>query len=437
MKTRISIISITLSLLVSGFLAADSLKLNDGKVLEGKILKEDETSYTMKIEIQPGIFSEESIKKADVVPGSVEKTTAADYAFEKISGLVPSRDRLVAAEYREMIDGQVKPFIDAFEGSKHVPPAEEMVVLLEEEYKKAAAGGLKLDGKWITPEDRVADAYELDARMSYDDFNSAAEAGKFVQAFRGFESFEKSFTGSGHYEKSVEFAKTLLRTYQTKVKTDLDLIGEKQKQRALELTFLEPAERKIGEDKIARRASSYAKLLKRERASGTKWLTLEGYHKGPMEDTLRAIDGMTRRLEVLDLSKIELIDPVYKQALAAISDGNSEKARELLAKLTNMGLPASYITVLEEPLPTEDTETPTPTPAPDASDPTPDAPSTPDKPTSDTTDDPALDEAMDEGSEEAAAVPEGGLNITAILMIVIGLVLVIAVVAVFAGGKKK
>ena len=49
----------------------------------------------MKIEIQPGIFAEESIKKADVVPGSVEKTTAADYAFEKISGLVPSRDRLV------------------------------------------------------------------------------------------------------------------------------------------------------------------------------------------------------------------------------------------------------------------------------------------------------------------------------------------------------
>ena len=43
---------------------------------------------------------------------------------------------------------------------------------------------------------------------------------------------------------------------------------------------------------------------------------------------------------------------------------------------------------------------------------------------------------MDDGPEEAA-VPEGGLNITAILMIVIGLVLVIAVVAVFAGGKKK
>ena len=276
-----------------------------------------------------------------------------------------------------MIDGQVKPFIEAFEGSKHVPPAEEMVVLLEEEYKKAAAGGLKLDGKWITPEVRIADAYELDARMSYDDFNSAAEASKFVQAFREFESFEGSFTGSGgHYEKSVEFAKTLLRAYQTQGEDRFGSDRRKAKEACSGAYLFGTG----GETNRRRQDRATSFLIRKavEKENGPverSGSLLRNITRAPWKKLCGPSTGMTRRLEVLDLSKIEPIDPIYKQALAAVSGGNPEKARELLAKLTSMGLPASYITVLEEPLPTEDTETPTPPPGSGGSDPAPESPS--------------------------------------------------------------
>jgi hypothetical protein len=445
MKFRIQPLVFLVSLAMSGLVCADTITLKDGTVLDGQVLKEEVDSYLVSVQVTATIKEERNIAKADIE--SIVKTSPADEAFEAISALVPTPDRLTAADYDRMINKQAKAFLEAFPNSRHKAKTNEIIGTLEKEREVVAQGGLKLDGKWISPADRLANAYELDARMTYDDALAAAEAGRFVQALRSLETLNADFKGSEYYEKGIEFSKRVLHAYGPGVAADLKRVPDRIVDREKELATLPANQRDAALAEIKKKEAIYAALIKREKESGTDWPTLDIYHKESMADTLRAIDAESRRLESFDPSTIKPAGPTYKNAWTAATGGDEAEAKKLFGELKTLGVPERYITALEDQLAKEEPDAPAPTtsdepetetePAPESTEPG----EMPKEEEPEATPAPADGQPATEDSGQASQPPaedeEGGVGMTTILFVVMGLVLVIAVVAVFAGGKKK
>lgn len=443
MSSRIPFLSLVLALALSPFLHADTFVLKDGTTLEGEIISETEEEYVIRYQVSQGIMDNRTVAKADVE--SIKVTTPADDAFEAIAALVPTADRLTKADYDRMIEKQVQAFLEAFGSSKHAKKAREILATLKQEREVVAAGGLKLDGTWISPSDREANAYEIDARMVYEDAKAAAEAGQFVTALRALDKMHSDFAASQVYPDAVDLATRIFKVYGPRVEADLGRVDQLLEARKKELATLPPNEREKALSEIERKDAAYLAVIERDKAERIKWPILDIYHKAPMSDTLRTIDNETRRLENLDLSTITPAGPVYREAWMAAAAANSEKARSLKSELQQLRVPERYITALEEKLAAA--EAPEPDSEATAEDADPSAeeeggPASPDEegatPEGDEPSQPEADGSTDQPTDDPAETEEGGLNFSTILFAVIALVLVIAVVTVFAGsGKKK
>lgn len=447
-KSRISLLTLLLGLSLAPLAPADIFTLKDGTKLDGEIVSETEESYVIRYQVSKGIMDQKLVPKADVE--SIEKVSPADEAFEAIAALVPTPDRLSEADYTRMIEKQAKAFLEAFKSSEHTDRVEEILETLEKERAVVAAGGIKLDGTWISPTDRMANAYEVDARVVLAEATEAAEAGQFVSALRALDTMHSDFTASAVYPDAVDLTKRIFKVYGPRVEDDLGRVDTILEVREKELATLPPNQRKAAENEIERKDAAYRAVIERDKKEGVKWPILDIYHKEPMADTLRAIDNETRRLENLDLSTITPAGEVYRKAYTAAAAGRSTEARQLISQLQGLRVPERYITSLEDTLAEAEAPAPEPEPGTTGEDGAPEGGEAGDGTASEATtedeesgeDESATSEPADPADpvadeEPPVAEEEGGIGLSTILFGVIAVVLVIAVVTVFAGGSKK
>lgn len=446
MKRRF--LSVLLSLLAAGFAFGDKVVLNDGTEIEGKVVAELDDSYEVEVMVTDTIKDVKIIKKSDVK--SVVLTSPEDLAFKEIEALLPTPDRLSASDYERIVNKQVKAFTDAFPKTKHRKRVEGILTILARERDLAKAGGLKLDGKWIKPDDREANAYEIDARILSDDIAKAAKEKKYKEALREFEKFEADFSASAPYQKTVETIKGVLAAYRPVVMHGIKRVDEITATRKTELERLPAGQRSAALAEVKRRSELYAKVIAQEKSRRTKWFTLEQFHKAPMEETLSNIQNEMKRLTAINFEEVKMAGSAYRDAWAAAAAGDKTLATQRFGELKSLRVPDRYVEILEARLAkqTEAGDAPETT-VTDTT--TPDAGTTPDSGTASSPDDEEPADAADEsgdagtsstGDSEIEPLPvedeeEGGLNMKSILMIVIAVVLIIAVVAMLSGGKKK
>lgn len=450
MKTPTSIFTLILSLACGGFLTADIVRMKNGTELECEIVSENADSYTVSVNVTPTIRDERTIPKADVA--SVDRISPADAAFEAIASIIPTPDLQTVADYDRMINKQVIQFLESFPDSAHTKQVQAIQEGLKKERAMVEQGAIKLDQKWISPADRLANIYELDARIAYDKAEQTAEAGDLVTSLRTLDSIHSDYSGAEHYAKAVELSKKVLKFYKAKVTADFKRVDTLIEQRKVELTKIPTNQRDFALAEMKKKDTSYLNQLKRDKVAKLKWPRLNIYHKEPMVETIRAAESELRRLEGLDLSTIKPVGPVYSKAWAAAVGGNEDEAKQLFLDLKNLKVPESYITQLEAQLPEPEPATPTP---PVGNEPTgageePDG----DAETEEGTDgeegeEPATGKTKTEESEstqgddastsvtEEPAVQEEESGMTTILLVVIGVVIIIAVGAIFAGKKKS
>jgi hypothetical protein len=444
MKRRL--LFVLLSFLSTGLALGDKVILNDGTEIEGTVLAEQGDFYEVEVQVSATIKDVKLVKKADVK--SIVRTSPEDIAFKAIEGLVPTPDRLSVADYDNLINRQVKAFTDAFPKTKYKRRVESILAILERERERAKVGGLKLDGEWITPDEREANAYEFDARFLYEDITAAAgDRARYKEALRNFERFEADFTASESYPKAVDAIKQVLIAYRPIVGSGVKRSDDLVVQRKTELERLPASQRAAALADIKRRSELYTKVLVQEKNRRTKWMTLEQYHKAPMEDALRNIQSEIKRLDALTIDESKLAGPVYRDAWVAAAAGDEENAQKAFSNLQSLRVPDRYIDTLKERLAKEIEEDSAAPPNP--TDPTPegaDTPGTGEEPpgreSPDSTADGSEAEDSDSIVDTTPEAPsdddeEGGSSLTSILMIVMVVVLLIAAVAVFTGGKKK
>ena len=324
------------------------MHFNDGRPpKEGKVVFNTPSIVELKWEKRPGIFQTDRFSKANVE--RVEIDTKEDIQFRNMGQMVPTPDRLTPEDYQRRV-AKCKAFLDLFPNGRHGSKVELILKTLEEEYEKAVAGGLKLQNKWISPEERRRDAYGIDARLEFADMVTAKESSDLKMALRHFEKIQSDFAGSTHYAKASALAIEAMKSYQPILQQRMAQVQFKRQDRERARAPLPAnvrAQNKAAQDKAD---ATYLKLVARETNEiKTKWLTLNEYHSDPMRKVLNTLKNTLSTLEKQTPSEgSSFADSLHQDAWDAISRGDLEAVEEMLRELKSLKVPERYLTQIQE-----------------------------------------------------------------------------------------
>ena len=332
MKTR-RLISIIASLtLVCGFAGADTVKLKTGETITGNITAEDATSVTIEFAVEGtrGIKDERRIEKSEIE--TFRKDDPADKAWAELTKAIPTADLMGTAEY-DVLTGKVDAFIAAHKTSNRAAEARRLLTALKEERAQVAAGGMKLDGVWISPEQYQREKYWVDGRIALKQMGDLAKAGRRMEALRVFEKLEASHGGTTILANAVTQVVPVLKAYGASLAEAIANHPATMAQRSKVLTTLTPEERrKTGELQNAEVAAHKAKL-EEDRKSGTKWLVMAAFDLEELKKASDLVEKEIQRLSTLDTSDAAATDAALRQAEQAIQEGRNDAATALLAQI--------------------------------------------------------------------------------------------------------
>jgi len=337
-------IAATLLLLAAG-LHADTIRLSDGRELEGEILREDGDEYVVRVQVTATIRDERRIPKDQVVEIIEEKMDEA--AFEAIASLTPTPDLLEVADYEQRIR-QVEKFIEGHPDSPLIEQAEEVLKTLDEEVAIIRQGGLKFDGEMIEAEERARHAYAIDARIARRRVERLARAGNLVEALRAWERFSTDFRGSEAFTDSLPFARRLVGSQLARVSESLETFDQRVAERKAGLERIPPRDRDRTERILAEESAEYLARVQREKAAGVRWPSLDPYHKEPLETTREQLEDEQAKLNTLDPAKLPDTQQAWDEAWETLdNEPTPEAAREALEEAGRAGLPEDYLKQLE------------------------------------------------------------------------------------------
>ena len=430
-------------LLSTGYGLADRIHFSDGRPpKEGKVVLDTPSVVELKWEERPGIFRTDRFSKA--VIERIEIDTKEDIQFKKMGQLVPAPDRLTVEDYQRRI-AKCTAFLEVFPDGKHAENVKTVVLAaLQDELSKAEAGGLKLDGKWIRPAERIRDAYSIDAGLELSDMKEAREAGNHMMAMRHFDTLKSEFMASANYAEARELAIETLAAYGPIVQRGLSQVQFKRQDRERALATLRPNVRVQAKEAQDQADAEYRKLVERETTElKTKWLTLNDYHGDQMRAVLNSVRNTLASLEKETAPEEETpAGPLYRSAWDAARGGDFEGAQEILKELKSLKIPARYLDPLEAATQPPEEPEPEPEPEPDPEpDPEPEPEPEPDSKT---------DKQADSKTKERTPTPRepsttatdnsidkgGSSKIQTILVVVLILVIVGALAAAYVGKKK-
>ena len=139
---------------------AESVRLNDGTVLDGDILSENETQLTIEAQFASGtITKKETLNKADIAQVTrltpEEKTQRAmEMAFKKLETYqLDSMTSFPVSHYDEVINDVFHPFLIQYPNSPYAKAVQEKLTQWLRERDEAASGKAKYRGKWLTADE--------------------------------------------------------------------------------------------------------------------------------------------------------------------------------------------------------------------------------------------------------------------------------------------
>ena len=218
MKLSRFLLSLAIATASTGLLHADFVTLKDGTKLEGTILEQTDAGVKIKYKVTAKIYDEKFVPAADIA--SVLKEKPEEVEIKDLRKLVPTPDLLTAEKYEQIIQDRLRPFVNRYPGTPQSSEIQKMIDELQEEKEKVVAGGIKMDGKWLSSQDARAEKYNIDAYAIRNKMNEFAAANDFAGAMREFEQFNARGSNhkiSIHYPKAVEEAIAILTNYEARL----------------------------------------------------------------------------------------------------------------------------------------------------------------------------------------------------------------------------
>lgn len=323
--------------------AADTFLLKDGTTLEGSILREDQTSYTLEVNVTKSIKDERVVAKADV-----KKITAENLdliAFEAIEKLIPSPDFLTADDYEKRIRAVEKFLID-HRGTKS-KEAKAILADLKAEANEILAGGVKLGGKIVPLSDYRANAYEIDARIQEAKIRRLVGDSMHLQALREFVAFDREFRNTTACAALVPLIKQVITHHMTETELALSTLDARIKERELGLQRMSAADRPRTENAILEENAELAARFKSEKDAKLGWVTTHPFFKPSLDETMTFGKVELTRLSAL---KTPVLDggKAFRDAMMLIeSKGEPAAITTAITAAKTAGVAPRYLAILE------------------------------------------------------------------------------------------
>ena len=316
-----------------GFLHADIVTLKDGKKLEGNILSETPTSIRMRYHLTPKIMDEKDIPRSEIAEGGILKQKPEEVEIIEIRKAFPTPDLLSAEKYEQLIQDRLRPFVNRYPGTKEAAEIEQKIKEMQEEKEKVVAGGVKLEGKWLTREEAKAESLNIKAFSIRAAMLEKIEAKDFSGALKEFDKLndpKSGSTASVYYPKAVAEILAVLTTY------DKQLAQMMQEQPALQRIredglkkLIEPDLTRVN-DAIKREKETWKTNYDQERKS-SKWFTPYKYDLESLKALSKAVSEEKDSLSALDLGVITKVNDAIQRMLRADAKAGKDKAE--LAKM--------------------------------------------------------------------------------------------------------
>lgn len=319
---------LSMPLLLSNSANADIFHLKDGTDINATIISETPDSYVLRAEIINNVFAEKTILKSKVAEITVVDPSIV--AFEKLASFFPAPDFLNEVEYEELINEKIKPFLKKYPTSPHFNDVQDILITITSEYETIQSGGIKLNGRLLTPDQMEGDKYDIGASILEHRFMKYAQNKDYRAALSTLERLEDSYPDSRQSRNAQKTALIILPIYNEilqKLLLEADLLTEKR-QRALDTMTNEDSIRTKKIFAFEERQYQHLLNLANFNNKKAKWLPINPYFKEPMENNIKMVELETKRINI-DSQKPTLdTGKYYRQTYSALEVGDYLTAKD-------------------------------------------------------------------------------------------------------------
>lgn len=350
MKLSRSLLVLALATSITGTLRADIVTLKDGKKLEGTILEQKPEGVLMKYKVTAKIMDEKFIPMADIAPGGILKEKPEEIEIKELRKLLPTADLMTAEKYEQIIQDRLRPFVNRYPGTPQADEIKKMIEEFQAEKEKVVAGGIKMEGKWLTPQDARAEKYNIDAYTIAQAMNEKAAAGDYSGALREFEqlaSNRKLHIASVHYPKAVEEALAILTSFDAKLTQMIKDQPVLQKQRDENMKRLvEPdlSRAKAAIDRDVQEANSRYEIERKD----SKWVTPYKYDLKRLQGLQKDVFEEKTKLQKVNVAQVtKITDAIHQATLHFYNDKIVEGELALLEAYKASAANQEYAPILQ------------------------------------------------------------------------------------------
>ncbi|MEI6675855.1 MAG: PTPDL family protein [Verrucomicrobiota bacterium] len=349
---KITYLALTL-FLVYGFAGvglADIFTLKDGKVLEGKIVREQGDSYVIEYQlnrVNKGIKDFKIVPKKEVVKIVTDKPD--DQAFAVIAKLLPTPDLLTEDDYQQRCQA-VKSFISKFPNSDRLKDAQGILKKLTDESAAIAAGGRKLQGMMILGPDYRANAFDLDARVFEAKIRDAANKAQTLVLLRDFVEFDRDYQSSASFREVLPLVIKSLQAFHTQLTNELATFDERMDKQAAEAEALAQRDGGSSRRALAEQSAELEVRYKKEKKAEQSWVTPHSSHRQSLEDDNSFAESELQRLTQLRSRPAPTPDggKVFRNTWKILhGDSAAETVEKAISEAEAAGLPERYVKLLQ------------------------------------------------------------------------------------------
>jgi len=312
--------------------AADEIKLKSGQVISGRITYEADDIVKIEVSISASIKETKIVSRGDIE--LITKQAPDQTAFVDLQKILPVGSLQTASAYKSLIETGPAAFLRNFPTSSLVPKVEEIQKTLAEELDKVERGFLKVEGEWITPEDKINFPAQIDSKIRLLRMKSLASGGgvnSLIAAMREFEAIEENYYGAPAFAEALELALQVVPSLGNQLNgMNRDVEYRNTEFETNKAALKEDARLQI-EAARAKEESDYEAGLAADKKAGIKWVRLEPRSKTSIESYLKLASAEYERIKVYDPAALKAQAAQLVEVDQAIAAGNYDLAGQKLA----------------------------------------------------------------------------------------------------------
>jgi hypothetical protein len=332
-------LGIALALVLGGEVSGDIVVLKDGTTLEGEILEEDENSIRMRYRFRGGVMDTRVIARSDIVDMTVTEPDQDDYEAMRAAIPSPTPDLMTAAEYDELIEGKIRPFLEKHSFSPLAEGATRLAESLMAEKERVLAGDRKIGGEWVESSRYQRLKKRYDAKAGHMVMAERFEARDYLGAMQELERIEKHYEGTSGYADAIALGKQVLPPFAREIQRLIDAQPRAVEDRANGLAAMEPSVRVRAEEALAGVKKRHEEKLAREKEEGLKWLSYDVLDLRSLEATNKLIADTSKRLAAIDEADIRAYAEALERITDEILDRRFLRAAEAIVEAQQAGVP--------------------------------------------------------------------------------------------------